>query len=391
MVPLKINLYELKEELKRALIHRLSAITPYEHPLDWAWIAYAFSCDGQKNNPLFEQSVDALEKWAISEEAGIKDKNLAPLCLCYFLSSNQDIKHIISNKAESILKRVIIKKGITKFSPLNDPEQVFCVTLGLKDIITKYSHQLIEIIIKNMNGRPLRKALYLASLFEMERNTHKLPEVEGIQNPEDIITILWLFERYKSEHSEKIKFLWKSYENVHASIGFDITDSEGLILISNRTLALLYETVTKETKGPNPDMLFDLYPLHPQIKKIAEKHFKSKNYVGAIFEATKKLNEFIQNITEIKDKEEVKLVQATMKQNNPIIVFNDFFHEKSGENEHFGLALIAEGIFKAFRNPKGHKPEDHPMLKMDPYEALDQLIIIDYIWKRIEQARINKK
>jgi hypothetical protein len=55
------------------------------------------------------------------------------------------------------------------------------------------------------------------------------------------------------------------------------------------------------------------------------------------------------------------------------------------------LALIAEGIFCAFRNPKGHKPEDHPLVNIDPYEALSRLIIIDYIWKRIEKAKINKK
>ena len=60
-----------------------------------------------------------------------------------------------------------------------------------------------------------------------------------------------------------------------------------------------------------------------------------------------------------------------------------------GINEQEGLALITEGIFKAFRNPRGHKPEDHPLLEIGPYEALNQLIVIDYIWKRIESAKIE--
>jgi len=102
----------------------------------------------------------------------------------------------------------------------------------------------------------------------------------------------------------------------------------------------------------------------------------------------------IQEITGIKNKSEAELVQATMKQiGNPeklVIIFNDFIHEESGKNEQAGLAYITEGIFRAFRNPKGHEPEDHPSLEMESYEALGQLIVIDYIWKRIEKARINK-
>jgi len=53
--------------------------------------------------------------------------------------------------------------------------------------------------------------------------------------------------------------------------------------------------------------------------------------------------------------------------------------------------VIGEVIFKDSSNPKGHKPEDHPLLEMDPYEALDQLIVIDYLWRRIENAKILKK
>lgn len=107
-----------------------------------------------------------------------------------------------------------------------------------------------------------------------------------------------------------------------------------------------------------------------------------------------KIASIFQEITGIKNKSEAELVQATMKQiGNPeklVIVFNDFIHEDSGKNEQAGLTYIAEGIFRAFRNPKGHEPEDHPSLEMGPYEALDQLITIDYIWRRIERAKINK-
>jgi hypothetical protein len=49
--------------------------------------------------------------------------------------------------------------------------------------------------------------------------------------------------------------------------------------------------------------------------------------------------------------------------------------------------LICEGIFKAFRNPKGHKPEDHHSVQIESYEALYQLVIISYMMMRVEKSQ----
>ena len=218
--------------------------------------------------------------------------------------------------------------------------------------------------------------------------------VEGEERFEDILTYLWLIERYRNVFSEDILKYWVMFEKIYPYLETG-EEGEDRFNISNRDLAFLYEAILREIKEPDPNMLFDLYPIHPEIKKVSAEHFKNRKYVSAVFEATKKLNKMIQEITGIKDKSEAELVQATMKQiGNPeklVIIFNDFIHEESGKNEQAGLAYIAEGIFRAFRNPKGHEPEDHPSLEMSPYEALDQLITIDYIWRRIERAKINKK
>jgi uncharacterized protein (TIGR02391 family) len=86
-----------------------------------------------------------------------------------------------------------------------------------------------------------------------------------------------------------------------------------------------------------------------------------------------------------------ELVQATMKQiNEPTklkIKFNEFLHEEAGKNEQAGLALLCEGIFRAFRNPKGHKPEDHQSVQIEADEALYQLVIISYMMMRIEKSQ----
>ena len=184
-------------------------------------------------------------------------------------------------------------------------------------------------------------------------------------------------------------------------------DEYGNLLLSNRDLALLYEAILREISDPNPVLIFHLYPFSDQLRKISEDHFKNKKYSTAVFQAIQKLKELIEKKTGVQEASEVNLVRRTIstkkivkeegckkfKEKNPdeiIIQLNEYLNQFSGKNEQEGLALIAEGIFKAFRHPKGHNPEDHPLVELSPYEALAQLILIDYLWKRIEKARIQK-
>jgi len=385
-----INLYQYKEDLKKAIFKRLEKIDPFKHPTDWAWITYALSHDGRSNNPIFKYSFEALEKWALSSNAGNQERHLAPLCIYINLTKKGESFAEAKKKALSIFNEVL-EKEISKFSPLNDPEQVFCLSLISKYIPQNKREKLTKIILKRIKGRLLRSILYKASLLEIGNNKIDWPVLNGNESPEDLITLLWFYERYREKHEEELADVWKSFENIKPVLNLNIPDEdEDLINISNRSLSLLYEAVSLETHGYDPNMIFDVYPIHPRIRNISEKYFKNGNYVIAVDQATKVLNELLQEKTGIKNKTEADLVQATMKEiSHPRrlkIKFNDFLDEPSGKNEQSGLALIAEGIFKAFRNPKGHKPEDHPIVQLDAYEALDQLIAISYIMKRIEKA-----
>src|SRR5690606_35433543 len=115
--------------------------------------------------------------------------------------------------------------------------------------------------------------------------------------------------------------------------------------------------------------LFEYFPMHPRIRQVAGEHFRNGKYVVAVEQAAKVLNELIQQKSGVTDKSEAELVQATMKQiGNPADLrmrFNAALNEQSGKNEQAGLALICEGVFKAFRNPKGHKPEDDPLIQVE--------------------------
>ena len=390
---LGINFYELKERIGREIINRITTIKINSYPLDSAWLLYALSIGEKCINPFFEQGISELERWALLEESGKKNRDLAPLSLCAFLSTKSEIKKEFIKKVKGILTKALSKQDM-RFNVLNDPEQIFCASLLLKND-QDLGSQIASVVKKNINGRASRKVLFIASLMEFGENPKRFFSVlKNTGNPEDIISLLWLFERYRRDIvNESLIGLWESFDAIYPSIEIASTE-EGTYALSNRDLAFLYEAVVKELTGPDPNMLFDLYPIHPEVKKIAYEHFKHKKYVTAVFEATKKLNEFIQHKTGIRNKSEAELVQATMKQQignpkNLVIQFNEFLSEDSGKNEQKGLALITEGIFSAFRNPKGHKPEDHPLVDITPYEALAQLIIIDYTWKRIENAKIN--
>jgi len=392
MVSLNIDFYELKEKFRTEIVSRLERIEINNYPLNASWLLYALYFEGREANIFFEKGFNEIEKWTLSDTSGKKDKDLGPLSICWFLSTRNDIKDAAINKVKIILKKALPKSGL-KFNVLNDPEQIFCISFLKNKIEEKIKAQLLEIIKSHINGRITRKVLFTASLIEFGENVKEIKNLNTAEDVEDIILILWFFERYKNDLKENLLTLWRAFEDINPVI--EMSPDTEVSYISNMDLAFLYESVIIEIKEPDPNMLFDLYPLHKEIKNISYDYFKNRKYASAIFEVTKKLNEMIQNITGIKNKNEAELIQSTMKQiqkpKDLVIAFNDFLSEESGKNEQKGLALISEGIFSAFRNPKGHKPEDHPLLEIKPYEALDQLIVIDYIWKRIESAKINRK
>jgi uncharacterized protein (TIGR02391 family) len=401
MVPLSVDFYKLEADIRKEIVNRIERTEIITHPLEGAWLLYALAFEGKENNLFFKRFMAELENWAISQASGNRSKDLAPLSMCGFLSANEDVKNIVVKKANEILAEAL-QKSETKFSVINDPEQIFCISLLKDGVNGKTKTDLVRSIRNNITGRIARKALFIASLLEFGESSEEFRDLKSAEDVEDVILVLWLFERYRKNTEDDLLCLWKAFEGIQPSI--EISEGAEKNYVSNRELGFLYEAVIAQISEPDPNMLFDLYPIHPEIKKIASNHFKNKKYATAVFQAIQKLKELLENLTGIKDKMEVDLIRATMspkklekikfvskKPDEIVIKFNDCLDEVTGMNEQEGLALIAEGLFKAFRHPKGHKPEDHPLLEMKPYEALDQLIIIDYIWRRVESAKIKKK
>jgi len=381
-----IRFRELRNQIKLELLQKKAELDLNWDPYIAAWLAYAFYNEGVKDSLVLSEIVQSLSTWSENEHVWEQKRNLGPLSMIIYLT-----EHVSEELIENLSSQVENIYPNNKFSILRDPEIVYFLALGVgkhKDKCGKTIKHLYDITEKQMSGPLKRRILYCAVLKELD--TEVKPELKEPQDPSDLISLVWWAERY-DDTLDRVK-LWEQIDAVKDQLAFSASEAvEFQTILSVGELCLLYEAVNKEIVHPDPNILFNFYPIHPRVRQIAEKHFQNKSYVTAVQQAANVLNEFIQQKTGLINKSEVELVQSTMKNiSNPSklkIRFNEFLNEDSGKNEQSGLELIAEGVFKAFRNPKGHKPEDHPLVQIDAYEALDQLIVISYLMKRVENAK----
>lgn len=394
-----LDFYQYRDEVKRAILHWKANLSSNWDPFVAAWLAYALSQDGIENNPPLSELAGDLYRWSQEPQVWEFQRHLGPLSLMIYLHRKDNKMHrkTIREIIERISQEIERANMEDKFSPFRDPEQLFLIALGITSVEEEggeTKRRLVAIAKDQMNGSLKRRLLYAAALKELGEKVDIALNATKVFDPGDIIGLIWWSER-NGDKSPNSSQHWQTFISVKDSLVLIRVNKEAIPenrILSVPELSMLYEALARVTEKPNPNMLFDIYPLHQRIREIAEKHFKSGAYVAAVDQATKVLNEFIQQKTGITNKSEAELVQATMKQmSDPQglkIKFNKFLDEGSGKNEQVGLALIAEGVFKAFRNPKGHKPENHPLVQIDGYEALAQLIIIDYIMKRVEEAGV---
>jgi len=389
MVPLNLDFYGYRKEVKHAIIRRLSRLDVNWDPFVASWLAYALSQDGFEDNPLLLKLIEWLRLWAEEIDISKTQRNLGPLCfLAYFLNRLGEVKYTegIMDQLHQIKERRMLDH---KFSPFNDPEQVFPMALLVGSMGGSYKD--IKDFLKNVarnriKGSIKRQALYIAVLRELGELFSLYEPKEEISDSGDIIALIWYWERY--DRPAEIEKWWKTFERIKDSLSLlpDET-SEGIRILSDPEIALLYESLTREMKNPHPNVLFEFYPLHPRVRDIAWKLFKEGNYLHAVLEAAKAFEEHLKRITGIEQTCR-SLVQQSFSVKSPHIKFNGL-KTQSEKDEQEGLKLIAEGICAAFRNPKGHEPMDSPQVQIDAIEALDQLVIISYLFRRIDKAKIE--
>lgn len=391
MVPV-IDFYSYREDLKKATIQRLDKIVVDEFPNDFAWLVYVLALDGKEDNPLFSEAFDSLSKWASANTPHIPTKFLPALGICLYLqegkSEGGNLRQHLAARLEDILSH-----EIDRFSPLNDPSFVLPIVLGVKGTLADPTRTiLVDICEKNgKSGKAFRRALFLASSKELDTGQEAVfSKPDNYPNPEDLIAMLWLGERYRLRNIDTSE-LWSSFGNIKELISTDELPELGAkaYYLSNTDLALLYEAIAHQTAMPDPRILFNIYPIHERLRQVSRSLFEKGEYSASVFEATKVLDTVVREGTGLEATGR-PLMQEAMRPKDPYIRFNRL-ETRSERDEQDGLKLIADGIMAAFRNPKGHEPKDTDWGDISPYDALDQLVTISLLMKRIDAATVQKK
>ncbi|MGA4643461.1 TIGR02391 family protein [Limisphaera sp. 4302-co] len=391
-----LNIFQYKDEVKRALLARKNDLDLEWDPMVASWLAYAFVCENSSHSLLLEELSQCLEVWTQREDVWQSRRNIGPLFFLVWLRKKQgiELEAIYAEKAAQMFDRLRLNVD-EKFSPFRFPEQVFLIALGISTLERdELREQCAQILASQTRGALARQIVFIAALRELGKE-NRLPSAEPA-DVTDVLAQLWWAERY-GEGTDKHLY-WSRFEGIADTALLDrIKEFDTRRVLSEWELAMLYEALIRQTSQPDPMMLFDYHPLHPRIKKIAEGDFKKGNYFGAVFEACKVLEDYLKQVSDSTrigvDLVKEVLGRPDMGSKNfsaPPVKINELKKESpdfiSQLDEQRGFSSLVTGVFLAFRNPKGHQPKDKTWVEIDPYEALDQLVVISLVIKRLQKA-----
>lgn len=121
---------------------------------------------------------------------------------------------------------------------------------------------------------------------------------------------------------------------------------------------------------------------HVEVLKQCRPELLREDYYEAVFESIKGLGDRLRNLGG-KDEDGRALVQSMLGGNSPQLPINNRA-TVTKRNEQVGTALLAEGLFAAFRNPAAHEPRLE--WNLTEQDALDVLGTVSLIHRRLDQA-----
>ncbi|MBN7300436.1 TIGR02391 family protein [Mycobacteroides abscessus subsp. bolletii] len=124
---------------------------------------------------------------------------------------------------------------------------------------------------------------------------------------------------------------------------------------------------------------------HPEVLLHCRTELLKTDYYEAVFEAVKGLGARLREKSGL-DEDGRPLVQAALRGKQPRVMLTDC-STVTERNEQEGVALLAEGIFAAFRNPAAHEPK--LVWEVSEQDALDVLGTLSMIHRRLDAARTN--
>lgn len=122
---------------------------------------------------------------------------------------------------------------------------------------------------------------------------------------------------------------------------------------------------------------------HPEVIRHCRPGLLKTDCYEAVFEAVKGLGARLREKAGL-DKDGRALVQAALRGEQPRVMLTDC-STVTERNEQEGVALLAEGVFAAFRNPAAHEPRLE--WEVSEQDALDVLGTLSMIHRRLDGAR----
>jgi uncharacterized protein (TIGR02391 family) len=122
---------------------------------------------------------------------------------------------------------------------------------------------------------------------------------------------------------------------------------------------------------------------HPEVIRHCREELLRKDHYEAVFEAVKGLGARLREKSEL-DEDGRPLVQAALRGKQPRVLLTDC-STVTERNEQEGIALLAEGVFAAFRNPAAHEPR--LVWEVSEQDALDVLGTLSMIQRSLDSAR----
>jgi uncharacterized protein (TIGR02391 family) len=124
---------------------------------------------------------------------------------------------------------------------------------------------------------------------------------------------------------------------------------------------------------------------HAEVVQHCRPELLRKDCYEAVFEAVKGLGARLRKKSGL-DEDGRALVQAAMRGKQPRVLLTDC-STLTERNEQEGVALLAEGVFAAFRNPAAHEPR--LVWEVSEQDALDVLGTLSMIHRRLDSARLG--
>lgn len=122
---------------------------------------------------------------------------------------------------------------------------------------------------------------------------------------------------------------------------------------------------------------------HPEVIRHCREELLRKDCYEAVFEAVKGLGARLREKSGL-DEDGRGLVQAALRGKQPRVLLTEC-DTVTDRNEQEGIALLAEGVFAAFRNPAAHEPR--LVWEVSEADALDVLGTLSMIHRRLDGAR----